>query len=80
MTGSCNTYNLRSLITKPTCYKNPENPTCIDLILTNHPYSFQNSCVFEIGQSDFHKMTVSSDYNESIFSKTPTKNRKLETV
>ena len=27
--------NLESLIEKPTCYKNRENPTCIDLILTN---------------------------------------------
>ena len=52
------TYNLRSLITEPTCYKNPENPACIDLILTNHPRSFQNSCVFETGLSDLHKMAV----------------------
>ena len=36
----------------------PENPTCTDLILTNHPRSFQNSTVFETGLSDFHKMTV----------------------
>ena len=28
-----------------TCYKNPDKPTCIDLILTNCPRSFQNSCV-----------------------------------
>ena len=58
MAGFCDTYYLRSLITEPTCYKNPENPTCIDLILTNHPLSFQNSCVLETGLSDFHKMTV----------------------
>ena len=24
---------------KPTCYKNPDKPTCIDLILTNCPGS-----------------------------------------
>ena len=58
MAGFCDTYDLRSLITEPICYKNPENPTCIDLILTNHPLSFQNSCVLETGLSDFHKMTV----------------------
>ena len=52
------TYDLRSLITEPTCYKNPENQTCIDLILTSHPLSFRNSCVLETGLSDFHKMTV----------------------
>ena len=29
-----------SLIKEPTCYKNPQNPSCIGLILTNSPYSF----------------------------------------
>ena len=29
-----------------------------DLILTNHLRSFQNSCVFETGLTDFNKMTV----------------------
>ena len=51
-------YNLSSLITEPTCYKNPQNPLCIDLILTNSPYNFQNSCVVETGLSDFHNMIV----------------------
>ena len=46
------------MINKPTCYKNPDNSTCIDLILTNCPGSFQNSCVIETGLSDFHKMIV----------------------
>ena len=31
MPGFCDTYNLRSLITEPTCYKNPEYPTCMTL-------------------------------------------------
>ena len=26
---------LRNLIKEPTCFKNPENPACIDLILTS---------------------------------------------
>ena len=43
---------------KATCYKNPEEPTCIELILTNCPGSFQNSCVVETGLSDFYKMVV----------------------
>ena len=54
----CESYTLSSLIKEPTCYKNPQNPSCIDLILTNSPYSFQNSCVIEAGLSDFHKITV----------------------
>ena len=35
------------MINKPTFYKNPDRPSLIDLILTNCPHSFQNSCVIE---------------------------------
>ena len=38
---------LESLIQKTTCYKNPSQPTCIDLILTNQQSYFQHSEVFE---------------------------------
>ena len=58
MKDLCLNYNLKSLICVPTCYKNPDNPSCIDLILTNSPGSFQSSCAIETGLSDFHKMTV----------------------
>ena len=58
MKDFCLNYNLKSLICVPTCYKNPDNPSCIDLILTNSPGSFQSSCAIETGLSDFHKMTV----------------------
>lgn len=58
MKDFCNHFNLKSLITVPTCFKNPSKPTCIDLCLTNSPRNFQNSCVVESGLSDFHKMTV----------------------
>ena len=54
----CRNYNLTSMINKPTCYKNPNQPSCIDLILTNCPNSFQHSCTVETGLSDFHKMTI----------------------
>ena len=50
--------NLGSLIKDPTYYKNPEKPSCIDLLLTNRPKSFQNSSVVETALSDIHKMTV----------------------
>ena len=52
------TYNLTNLIKQPTCYKNLDNPTCIDLILTNIPRTFQSTCVIETGLSDFHLMTL----------------------
>ena len=51
-------YEFKNLIKDATCYKNPENPSCIDLILTNNPNSFQNSGVIKTGLSDFHKMTL----------------------
>ena len=54
----CNLNGLTSLIKKPTCFKIPDNPTCIDLILTNQPSCFQHSKVFETGLSDFHLLTV----------------------
>ena len=54
----CDSYSLTSLIKQPTCYKNPSHPKCIDLILTNVPRSFQNTCVIETEPSDFHLMTL----------------------
>ena len=51
-------YDLKNLVNKPTCYKNPANPSCIDLILTNRCMSFQNTTTIETGLSDFHKMTI----------------------
>ena len=55
----CKSYCFTSLIKQPTCFKNRENPSCIDLILTNKLRSFQTKCVIETGLSDFHRMTLS---------------------
>ena len=46
------------MINRPTCYKNPEKHSCIDLILTSWPRSFENSCAIETGLLDFHKLVV----------------------
>ena len=40
------------------CYKNPENPSCIDLFLTNCSRNFHNTFLYETGLSDFHKLVV----------------------
>ena len=58
MTEFCKVYKLKNLVKGATCYKNPEKPSCIDLILTNRPRSFQGCHIIETGLSDFHKMTV----------------------
>ena len=52
----CSMYNLKNIITEQTCYKNPDNPSSIDVILTNRLRSFQESMTLETGLSDFHKM------------------------
>ena len=49
MLDFCLLYNLSNLIKEPTCYKNPLNPTSIDVILTNRVDSFQNSIAIETG-------------------------------
>ena len=59
LSSFCDDNKLKSLIKSPTCYKNPVNPKCIDLMLTNFPKSFINCCTLETGLSDFHKMTLS---------------------
>ena len=50
--------NLKSLNKEPTCFKNPNNPSCIDLFLTNRSKYFQNTSTIETGISDFHKLVV----------------------
>ena len=58
VTSFCSSNDLTSLTDQSTCYKNPDEPTCIDLILANLPNCIQNN-VFETGLSDFHMMIVS---------------------
>ena len=51
-------YNLKDLVKEPTCFKNPDNPSCIGLFLTNRPRTFQCTTTIETGISDFHKLVV----------------------
>ena len=51
------TFNLKSSVKLKTFFKNPDNPSCIDLSLTNSQRSFQDSSVFETGRSNFYKLT-----------------------
>ena len=58
MTSFCESYDLKIIIKQPTCFKNSEKPSYIDLIQKNRPKSFQSTCVTEAELSDFHRMTV----------------------
>ena len=54
----CKSYFLNSPIKQRTCFKNPKNPSCIYLTLTQKPRSSQTKCVIDTGLSDFHRMTI----------------------
>ena len=48
MTSFCTIlFKLKNIVKELTCYKNPENPSCIDLFLTNNPRSFHNTCLHD---------------------------------
>ena len=53
-----NAYNAKNIVKNKTCFKSIENPSCVDLIITDKPGSFQHTNVFEIGISDHHKLVT----------------------
>ena len=50
-------YNAK-IVKEKTCFKNIENPSCIDIFITNSGHSFQNANVISTRLSDFHKMVM----------------------
>ena len=51
-------FHAKNLVKDPTCFKNPLNPSCIDMFITNSYRSFQKTTTVSTGLSDFHKMIV----------------------
>ena len=58
MKDFCELYDLENLIKESTCFKNANNPSSIDVLLTNSANSFENSVAIETGLSDHHKMVL----------------------
>ena len=58
ITSFCTHFKLKIIVKEPTCYKNQENSSCIDLFLTNCLWSFHNTCLYDTGLSDLHKLIV----------------------
>ena len=58
LTSFCTLFKLKNVAKEPACYKNLNNPSCIDVFLTNCARGFHNTCVFEASLSDFHKLVV----------------------
>ena len=51
----CDTYDLHNLIKSPTCFQS-EEPTSLDVILTNKRRSFMHSKSIQNGLSDHHSL------------------------
>ena len=54
----CGTYYLHNVIEDPTCFKNPDKLSYIDLLLINFPKSLLKSQTLETGLSDFQKLAL----------------------
>ena len=46
------------ILSKNQCFKNPYNPSGINLLLTNRSKCFQGTMTMETGISDFHKIVA----------------------
>ena len=53
-------HELCSLVKEKTCFKNMQNPNCIDLLLTNNVYAFEQTTITCTGLSDCHIKDYSS--------------------
>ena len=51
-------YDSKNTVKDKTCFKSVENPSCIDLFITNSANSFQNTTSVFTGLSDCHKMVL----------------------
>ena len=51
-------HELCNLVKKKTCFKNMQNPSCIELLLTNNAYAFQQTITICTGLSDCHKLVL----------------------
>ena len=47
-------YNAKDIVRNKTYFKSIENPSYVDLIITDKPGHFQHTNVFETGMSDHH--------------------------
>ena len=59
-------HDLKCIVKDPTCFKNVLNPSCIDLLITNFPNSFQGTTTLTTGLSDYHKMVLTVLKNKFI--------------
>ena len=49
---------ISNLVKEPICFRNLDNLSCTDLLLTNRLKCFQSTMTMKIGVSDFQKMVI----------------------
>ena len=55
LTDFCDLCKMKNLVREPTCFKNPNNSSCIDLFLTNCSRNFQDKLVIKLVSQIFIK-------------------------
>ena len=58
LNGFCNVNSLKTLNTGQNCFKNPNNPWCIDLFSRNWQQCFLQTCAIDTGFSDFQMVVI----------------------
>ena len=53
-----NAFNAKNIVKNKTCFESIENPSYVDLIITDKPRSFQHTNIFKRGISDHHKLVT----------------------
>ena len=51
-------HELCNLVKEKTCFKNMQNPSCIDLLITNNVYAFQRATTVCTGHLRCHKLVL----------------------
>ena len=46
------------MVKEKTCFKSMNNPTCVDLFISNKEKCFKSALTIDTGLSDFHKMVL----------------------
>ena len=53
-------FELSNLLKEKTCFKNMQNPSCIDILITNNSCAFQQTTTDCVGLSDGHKLVLTA--------------------
>ena len=53
-----NSHDAKNMVKEKTCFKSMNNPTCVDLLISNKEKCFKSAATIDTGLSDFHKMVL----------------------